>query len=179
MAIGSVPISIATTPAFSLGPVQIIPPARELALGASRETIEPRVMQVLIALAEHQGSVVSRDVLIDRCWGGRAISEDALNRVIAKLRRVAAGVGQDAFSIHTVTKVGYRLALADCGESVLPVLSARPKRRSRTAPNVSLLLAALAIAAVLTFRQTQHAPVKPSLPLPAPLAPAPSRRRPG
>ncbi|WP_297695100.1 hypothetical protein, partial [Phenylobacterium sp.] len=42
--------------------------------------LEPRVMQVLVALARERGEIVSRDDLIASCWAGRIVGEDAINR---------------------------------------------------------------------------------------------------
>jgi TolB-like protein/tetratricopeptide (TPR) repeat protein len=64
-------------------------------------------MQVLVALAQRQGQVVSRDALVEMCWGGRAVSEDAIQRAIAKVRKLGETSG--AFHIDTVARVGYRL----------------------------------------------------------------------
>jgi len=64
-------------------------------------------MQVLIALVNARGEILSRDDLIDACWGGRAITDDAINRVVSKLRSVGRKLG--SFEIETITKVGYRL----------------------------------------------------------------------
>ncbi|HEX6374921.1 MAG TPA: winged helix-turn-helix domain-containing protein [Allosphingosinicella sp.] len=74
------------------------------------ETIEPRVMQVLVTLARQRGKVVSRDELVERCWEGRAVSEDAINRSIAKVRRLGEACGE--FVLETIPRVGYRLTEA-------------------------------------------------------------------
>src|SRR3546814_18861643 len=76
-------------------------------LGAE-EIIEPRVMQVLLALAEARSEIVRREDLTERCWEGRIVGEDAINRVLSRLRRVAGGIGEDSFRIEPITKVGSR-----------------------------------------------------------------------
>ena len=72
-------------------------------------------MQVLVALAQAQGSIITRDDLVALCWDGRVVGDDAINRVMSRLRRVAEGIGAGSFAVETVTKVGYRLA---CGGNV-------------------------------------------------------------
>lgn len=72
-------------------------------------------MQVLVVLGRANGEVVSRDDLIDRCWGGRIVTEDAVNRVISQIRRVGAEFCEGAFSLQTIRSVGYRLVLGDAG----------------------------------------------------------------
>ena len=64
-------------------------------------------MQALTALSQRVGAVVSREELILRCWGGRVVSDDAINRCIAKIRKLA-DVGA-AFSVETIPRVGYVL----------------------------------------------------------------------
>jgi DNA-binding winged helix-turn-helix (wHTH) protein/tetratricopeptide (TPR) repeat protein len=94
---------------FTVGGMRVDPPTRQVECGGQRETLEPRVMQVLVALARARGSIVTRDELIDWCWDGRIVGEDAINRAISRLRQVAAETGAGTFAIETITKVGYRV----------------------------------------------------------------------
>ena len=100
------PIDLARAARFRLGELEVDPPRRRVSTG---ETLEPRVMQVLVALARANGDVVSRDELIRTCWDGRIVGEDAITRVVGVLRRLAEERGGGAFRIETVPKVGYRL----------------------------------------------------------------------
>jgi Tol biopolymer transport system component len=66
-------------------------------------------MQVLVALAGAAGEPVSREALIDRCWRGMAVSEDALNRCVQRLRRLIESEASGSFDIETLPRIGYRL----------------------------------------------------------------------
>lgn len=102
------PIDLAHAPAFHLGQLDVRPATREvLGPGERREILEPRIMQVLAALARRRGEVVSRDDLIEACWGGRAVSDDAVNRCVAALRRLDPDGA--SMAIETIARVGYRL----------------------------------------------------------------------
>jgi TolB-like protein/DNA-binding winged helix-turn-helix (wHTH) protein/Flp pilus assembly protein TadD len=103
-------IDLAHAAPFRLGAMVIEPGLRQAvdANGIS-ETLEPRVMQVFVALAMANGGIVSRDDLVRQCWEGRIVGDDSINRVIGRLRRLAEEKGQGAFHIETITKVGYRL----------------------------------------------------------------------
>ena len=101
------PIDLAHVRLFRLGGVEVRPATREIVGDDRREMIEPLVMQVLVVLARARGEILSRDDLIDACWGGRAVSDDALNRVLSRLRALGRTFG--SFEIETITKVGYRL----------------------------------------------------------------------
>ena len=101
------PIDLAHTPPFQLGDAEVLPASREIFGHGESAVLEPLVMQVLVALHLARGETLSRDDLIDACWGGRAVTDDALNRVITRLRALARDFG--GFEIKTITKVGYRL----------------------------------------------------------------------
>ena len=101
------PIDLASQPDFGLGPHHVSPSTREIAGAGTSVTLEPRVMQVLVALAERRGQTVSRDYLIARCWAGVVVGEDSIQRCIARLRKTADALG--GFAIETLTRVGYRL----------------------------------------------------------------------
>lgn len=93
---------------LTLAGLTIKPGLREIASHGWAKTVEPRVMQVLVALARARGGVVSRDALVAACWEGRAVSEDAIYRCVAQLRRVLEE-GDLACKLETVARVGYRL----------------------------------------------------------------------
>jgi DNA-binding winged helix-turn-helix (wHTH) protein/tetratricopeptide (TPR) repeat protein len=108
------PIVLAHETTFAIGPLTIDPAQRRIAHTDGREeVVEPRVMQVLVALARANGAVRARDDLIRLCWEGRIVGDDAINRVISRLRRSAATIGKGVFRVVTLTKVGYRLMRED------------------------------------------------------------------
>ena len=105
------PIDLAHARAFRLGNVDVQPSTREVQAGERREVLEPLVMQVLVALSSARGATVSRDDLIEACWGGRIVTDDAISRVISRLRALGRSFG--SFEVETITKVGYRLTVGD------------------------------------------------------------------
>src|SRR5471030_2010138 len=54
---------------FVVGDVRIRPTACEVVAGGRRTRLQPRIMQVLVALARAGGEPLSREALIDVCWG--------------------------------------------------------------------------------------------------------------
>ena len=108
--IGTGRIDLAATPDFDLGSLRIRPARRQLAgPGGELMAVEPRVMQVLVALARARGELVSRDALNELCWGGRIVGDDSINRCILSLRRLARSIDPPPFTIETVARVGYSL----------------------------------------------------------------------
>jgi adenylate cyclase len=106
-------ISLAQEPPLRVGPLGIEPTLRRIAHDDGREEIvEPRVMQVLVCLVRAGGQVVARDDLMMSCWHGVVVGDDAINRVMGRVRRLANGIGDGEIKLETVTKVGYRLVAA-------------------------------------------------------------------
>src|SRR5215469_5089989 len=93
---------------FSFGPFRLIP-ERQLLLGGEKPVnLGARGLELLHALVEHSGEVVSKDQLIARIWPDTCVSESNLKVQVAALRR-ALGEGRrgDRY-IATVSGRGYR-----------------------------------------------------------------------
>ena len=118
-------IHLGREPSIRLGALVIEPGLRRIAHDDGREEfVEPRVMQGLVALARSEGAILTRDDLVETCWHGVVVGEDAITRVISRLRRLADGIGAGEFRIETHTKVGYRLM------SLSPAREAEPTAAS-------------------------------------------------
>ena len=111
-------VDLTIEPPFRLGSALIDPRAHEITWGNESRRIQPLALKVLVALHDKIGQVVTRDELVDRCWDGRFVGEDVINRCISLLRRVAAESG--GIEIQTVPRGGYRLIKA--------AAAAEPKR---------------------------------------------------
>ena len=71
--------------------------------------LEPKVMNVLVCLAELAGDVVTHDQFIARVWRGRIVSDEVLSRCISLLRTRLGDDPREPRYIQTVPKIGYRL----------------------------------------------------------------------
>lgn len=71
--------------------------------------LEPKVMQVLLALANEAGEVVSREQIRSVVWPDVFVGEDVLVRAISELRRAFSDDPREPRTIQTVPKAGYRL----------------------------------------------------------------------
>ena len=119
-------IRLADVADFAVGRITVRPSRGELARGDAVERVEPRLMQVLVALAQANGATVSRQELIARCWGGLAMSPDVVNRVISLLRQLLIRI--DAGShLETLPRIGYRL---DVAASLPPTLLVQQDSRT-------------------------------------------------
>lgn len=102
------PLPLARRADFRLGAAEVRPSLRTVEGPGGTATLEPRVMQVLLAFADAGGAVLTRDDLFRICWNGVLVGDDSLNRAIAEVRRVAR-TADAGFGIETIPRIGYRL----------------------------------------------------------------------
>lgn len=125
--------------------------------------LEPKVMDVLVLLAEHANELVPREQLLDAVWAGHAAADQLLTRAISELRRALRDDRDAPRYIETVPKRGYRLtATVRPFESVQRV-DARTARVSptstpRRARTAVLLVAVLAVAGYLAVTRYDRSP---------------------
>src|SRR3954451_23532560 len=60
----------------------------ELRCAGQLVAIEPKVFEVLVYLLEHRDRVVTKEELLEQCWSGTFVSEAALTRCLAKVRKI-------------------------------------------------------------------------------------------
>ncbi len=118
--------------ALSVGDICLLPPERRVSGPSASVMVEPRVMQVLLALADADGRVVTRDRLLEMCWGPILVGEDSLNRAVAGARRALREAGSVCVSIQTIPKIGYQLPFkASERPSEPPAPAPQPAERRR------------------------------------------------
>jgi DNA-binding winged helix-turn-helix (wHTH) protein len=71
--------------------------------------IEPRLMQLLICLAERAPSVVSIEQLLDTVWTGVIVGSASVYQSISQLRKILGDTDSAPRYIQTVARKGYRL----------------------------------------------------------------------
>ena len=112
---------------FQLGEWSVHPD-QGLLVGVKGELhLEPKVMEVLIYLAERQDQVVRRDDLINDVWHGTFVSDEVLSRAISLLRTCLGDDRMTPYYIQTLPKVGYRLLM-----EVTPLAVAEPEQESES-----------------------------------------------
>jgi TolB-like protein/DNA-binding winged helix-turn-helix (wHTH) protein len=77
--------------------------------------LEPKVMQVLVFLAERPGEVVSKKTLKKEIWEDAWVTDDALTRCISDLRKALEDDSKSPRIIQTIPRGGYRF-IASTGE---------------------------------------------------------------
>jgi TolB-like protein/DNA-binding winged helix-turn-helix (wHTH) protein/Tfp pilus assembly protein PilF len=94
---------------FKVGEWTVVPELNSLEGNERTAHLEPKVMQVLVTLAEHPGQVVSKEQIFHRVWPGTFVSDEVLTRSVSELRKVFEDNPQDPRYIQTIPKGGYRL----------------------------------------------------------------------
>jgi transcriptional activator of cad operon len=94
---------------FLVGEWRVAPPLNLLVRGDEQVRLEPRVMDVLVHLAERADEVVSKEELIERVWKGRYTTDDVLSVAIYSLRKSLGDDARRPRYVETVSRRGYRL----------------------------------------------------------------------
>jgi DNA-binding winged helix-turn-helix (wHTH) protein len=102
---------------FRVGPWLAEPSLDILTQNRRSVHIEPKVMEVLVCLADRAGETVSKETLLRTVWPNTFVSDDALTRCISELRRALEDSARNARFIQTIPRRGYRLMAP-----VVPVL---------------------------------------------------------
>ena len=150
----------ATAPCLRFDDVTVDPAAFTVAKAGRKLEIEPRAFHVLRYLLDHPGRLVTKEELIKEVWGGAFVTDNALTRVIAQLRRELGDNAKSARYIETVPTQGYRfLAPVHTGEP--PTAAGRPPAPSnrRLYAFAAAVVGLAAGAALLTSRLSAPKPL--------------------
>ncbi|GAB5520100.1 MAG: winged helix-turn-helix domain-containing protein [Rhodothermales bacterium] len=100
---------LATAPAFQLGDWMVDPTLLRLTRGDTIHQVEPKMMQVLLVLAQVPQQVVPRATLHTLIWPDAIVTEKTLTVTVSKLRKLLGDTPQAPTYIETISKSGYRL----------------------------------------------------------------------
>jgi TolB-like protein/Flp pilus assembly protein TadD len=115
---------------FQLGAWRVQPQLNSLACELRTVRLEPKMMGVLVCLAQRSGDVVSKEQIVQEVWQGTFVTDDVLIRCVSELRKVFGDNAGRPTVIETIPKRGYRLLLP-----VVPIASGiRSENDSRSGP---------------------------------------------
>ncbi|WDM75665.1 winged helix-turn-helix domain-containing protein [Xanthomonas cucurbitae] len=100
---------LGSVPRFRLGALQVEPERLVVIDDGQTIALEPRMMEVLVALAERAGEVVSAEQLLIEVWHGSFYGDNPVHKTIAQLRRKLGDDSRQPRVIETIRKRGYRL----------------------------------------------------------------------
>jgi len=94
---------------ITLGALTIDPGTHTVSLDGVALPLTPKEFDLLRALVEANGRVLSREFLLDRVWGYSRASEIESRTVDVHIRRLRVKLGSEGRRVLTVKGVGYRL----------------------------------------------------------------------
>lgn len=131
---------------FALGAWTVEPSRNLLACGSDARVVGPKVMNLLLVLAEAPGHVVSKEDLVARLWQGDFVTDEVLTTLVYALRRALGDDARRPRFVETVRGRGYRLVAPVRGLAAVPVPQRQgPARRWLALAAAALLIAGLAL----------------------------------
>jgi phosphate regulon transcriptional regulator PhoB len=94
---------------LAVGGITLDRPTHQATVSGRPLTLTPKEFDLLRALLEARGRVLSREFLLDRVWGYARAGEIESRTVDVHVRRLRAKLGPEGERILTVKNVGYRL----------------------------------------------------------------------
>ena len=96
------------TVSFSFGACRIDPAANAVLRDGLCLPVEPRAMDVLVALCRRPHAVISVGQLLSQCWRDADVGDNPVHKTIAQLRRALGDTPAAPRYIETIRKRGYR-----------------------------------------------------------------------
>ena len=93
---------------YSFGDFQLNCATRELTQGGVPQSVQRRVLDLLVYLIENRARTVSKVELQDAVWPGTVVTEAALSRAVMKARKTLDDQASEPQFIKTVHGQGYR-----------------------------------------------------------------------
>jgi TolB-like protein/DNA-binding winged helix-turn-helix (wHTH) protein/Tfp pilus assembly protein PilF len=170
-------------PVYRFGTYELDATTGELKSGAEKQQLQDQPLQVLLALLEHPGELVTREQLVARLWPPQTFVDydRSLNKAVNKLREALGDSAEQPRFIETLPRKGYRFIVpveqgptsAEKSESVaaapLPVVARRTSSWLWISFGVAACLAGV-IAANVGGARNWLARARPAIPQMATLA---------
>ena len=139
-------VALVQSPAvrFCFRNFQLDPSSGELRQDGHRLPLSPKAFELLRALVEHPGEVVTRDELRAKLWAVDTFVEfsDNLNHAVRKLREALGDSVDNAQFVETLPRYGYRfIAPVKAVPASVPVPT--PTRNSRRSTDLPILSVAV------------------------------------
>jgi DNA-binding winged helix-turn-helix (wHTH) protein len=96
---------------FQLGAWRVQPQLNSVVCDQRTIHLEPKMMRVLVYLAQRSGEVVPKEQLVQEVWRGTFVTDDALIRCVSELRKAFGDNAGRPTIIEAIPKRGYRLLL--------------------------------------------------------------------
>ncbi len=134
---------------FRIGP-WLVQPSLDLISGDGTTVhLEPKVMQVLVCLAQHAGEPVPREELIQTVWPAVFVTDDVLKRCVSELRHALEDDAREPHLVETIPKRGYRLIVPVTRDGLSTVVAPAASESAGTSVHRRRLALAIAVGALV------------------------------
>ena len=105
-------------------------------------SLEPKAFNLLVLMVQRPGHLFTKQEIFDALWSDTSVTDHALTRVVAQLRRVLGDEAREARYLETVPTRGYRW-VKDVVEAPVPMAPLAPAARGADlrAPGLAAALA--------------------------------------
>src|SRR5262250_1265439 len=126
---------------YRFGPYELRIRTREVSKNGTKLKVRPQPFQILQALVERAGDVVTREELRQRLWPAETFVdfEHGLNTAIKELRGLLNDSANEPRFIETLPKLGYRVIVPVTEGESAPAESRKEKTAARRAASVAVL----------------------------------------
>ena len=94
---------------FQVGPWLVAPSLNCISNKGTIVRLEPKVMKVLLCLAQRAGETLPKETIFHAVWPDTFVTDDVLTHSISELRRAFEDDAREPRIIQTIPKRGYRL----------------------------------------------------------------------
>lgn len=129
---------------FCVGAWHVNADSGEIRNATVHTRLEPKVMELLLLLAEYPAQLVTRETIAARLWPKTIVGDDTIARTVSKLRKTLGDDSKTQDYIETLPKRGYRLlAPVTSSELILAetegklLSTSRPESLSESLPDAS------------------------------------------
>ena len=143
---------------FEFGPFTVIPERGIVRREGEDVHLEPKQMDALVTLARHQPGVVSKDLLVEEVWGGRATADESIVQCIKGIRQALdKDDPRDPRYVETIHGRGYRLMLP---LSVTAQEAAEPARMQIPRTWIAGAAVAVVVLVIASIMQPDFEPIE-------------------
>jgi Tol biopolymer transport system component/DNA-binding winged helix-turn-helix (wHTH) protein len=107
---------------FRVGDWLVEPLQNRLVRGETRVKLDPKVMQVLLYLAERPNEIAEKEKIIESVWEGTFVTDEVLTNAVFELRKAFGDDAKEPRFIQTVPRKGYRLIAPSPQSSGAPAI---------------------------------------------------------
>lgn len=151
-------------PVYAFGDIRVDVGSERVLKAGRPLSLEPKAFKLLVVLIENRQRLIEKQELLDSVWGETFVTENAMTRVVAQLRKALGDEAKEARYIQTVPTRGYRF-VAEVRVENDELANGAGRGSQRLVPYAAVALAgAIALSALLFWggRTDRSSPNMPS-----------------